>query len=115
MKQYGGNYTSACEIIDALRSENERYKTALVRIANGRCASDSDSVAQDALYPDNYDTLIPDEYKSGQLSIDGIPVYIVKNGVPDNYPQWGFLSVEDAEQVARLLSIAVQSALNGGK
>lgn len=47
------------------QEENKRYKEALVRIANGHCATDSDSVALMALYPDDYDSLIPDEYLNG--------------------------------------------------
>ena len=94
------------------QEENKRYKDALEEIANGH--RPADDIASGALHPDNYDALIPDEYKNGQLFIAGIPVYI-SYSTPDNTVLLGYATKEDAVKMANRLSDLIQSALNGGK
>jgi hypothetical protein len=94
------------------QEENKRYKDALEEIANGH--RPADDIASGALHPDNYDALIPDEYKNGQLFIAGIPVYVCYS-TPDNTVLLGYATKEDAVKMARVLSNLIQSALNGGK
>lgn len=68
-------------------------------------------------YDSKYNWTILEHEKVNQpesLQIAGIPIHIVKNGVPDNYPQWGFLSVSDAEKVARIINSIVEK-LTGEK
>jgi hypothetical protein len=59
--------------------------------------------------------IIEDEIQTDKLEIAGIPVHIVYNGVPDNYPQWGFVSVADAEKVARIINKIVSSQFVKGE
>ena len=98
--------------LDTAQEENKRYKDALEEIANGH--RPADDIASGALHPDNYDALIPDEYKNGQLFIAGIPVYVCYS-TPDNTVLLGYATKEDAVKMARVLSNLIQSALNGGK
>ena len=75
---------------------------------------DMGEVARLALHPDNYDTLIPDEYKNGQLSIAGVPVYVCYS-TPDNTVLLGYATKEDAVKMAHILSVMIESFLNGAK
>lgn len=94
------------------QKENKRYKDALTEIANGNIPADE--IAQNALHPDNYDTLIPDEYKTSQLSIAGIPVY-VSYSTPDNTVLLGYATKEDAVKMAHILSVMIESFFGGVK
>jgi hypothetical protein len=98
--------------LSTAQEESKWYKDALVRIANGK--TPADEIAQNALHPENYDTLIPDEYKSGKLSIAGIPVYVCYS-TPDNTVCLGYATKEDAVKMANILSDVIQSYLNGRK